>query len=510
MVIDKIVIQKFRGLENVEIPLGRKITVISGHNGTMKTTLLGIIGQGMGITRKEHPLYGIKTIDGYNFRSQFKEKFKLSPILDKAGDHAWDYYISNNDIYSDNNGIFGIKSIIRDKESNEIRFWNKKGKSAGDGYIQCPVVYLSLKRLLPIGEENNIKFSATDLTEEEKKLFKDWYDNIFTIVSEEEYSLKKVSSSNKDTIGIENDIQDIYMTSAGQDNVGKILSTLLSFKRIKEKYPNDYKGGILLIDELEATLHPSAIKKLLNILEKQSEKLNLQIVFTTHNHDLIIKEILGINNKRDYRVIYLTKRGKKIYVEIDPQYKNIVRELYLDFNAYEEPKIKAYCEDDMTLSFLKKILPIEYKRLLDFQKVKLGCDSYLELVKQGFDEFKNSLIFFDADQNGKTKYSNVVALPGEYLPERELYEFFNNLDEDNSFWSNIAGGFSKQICFKNYLNGKDCQAEYYKNWYYENKAYLRKGITMWKNENREKVDKFLADFKNAYNLLAEKNNVDKI
>ncbi len=68
MIIKHAFITKFRALQNVEFDLGKKITAIVGQNGTMKTTVLGILSQTFTIS-KEHKMHGEQTIDGYNFHS---------------------------------------------------------------------------------------------------------------------------------------------------------------------------------------------------------------------------------------------------------------------------------------------------------------------------------------------------------------------------------------------------------------------------------------------------------
>ena len=95
MIIKSIEIEKFRAFEHASFELGKRITVISGRNATQKTTVLGMIGQPFTISSKNHPMYGCKTIDGYNFRSQFREKFKISPEHDIIGEHKWKLYLQN-------------------------------------------------------------------------------------------------------------------------------------------------------------------------------------------------------------------------------------------------------------------------------------------------------------------------------------------------------------------------------------------------------------------------------
>lgn len=48
-----------------------------------------------------------------------------------------------------------------------------------------------------------------------------------------------------------------------------------------------YKGGILAIDEMDATMYPASQVELLKILRKYASKLNLQILFTTHSMSLL-------------------------------------------------------------------------------------------------------------------------------------------------------------------------------------------------------------------------------
>ena len=45
--------------------------------------------------------------------------------------------------------------------------------------------------------------------------------------------------------------------------------------RLHDKYPQQYKGGILAIDEMDATMYPASQVELLKILRKYASKLNL-------------------------------------------------------------------------------------------------------------------------------------------------------------------------------------------------------------------------------------------
>ncbi|MEM7928017.1 AAA family ATPase, partial [Morganella morganii] len=82
------------------------------------------------------------------------------------------------------------------------------------------------------------------------------------------------------------DCYDHESVSVGEDNIGQIVQALFSFRKLKLEYA-DYHGGLLLIDEADAGLFPAAQKRLIEVLENECKKYNLQVVFTTHSPTLI-------------------------------------------------------------------------------------------------------------------------------------------------------------------------------------------------------------------------------
>ncbi|WP_140245464.1 AAA family ATPase, partial [Vibrio parahaemolyticus] len=91
----------------------------------------------------------------------------------------------------------------------------------------------------------------------------------------------------KNTLGISTEHYDWQSNSAGQDNLGKILLALISFKRLKNSFPDNYQGGILAIDEIDATLYPGSQVQLLNLLGSIAKKENVQIIATTHSLQML-------------------------------------------------------------------------------------------------------------------------------------------------------------------------------------------------------------------------------
>lgn len=268
--IQKLHIERFRGFQDVDCELGSQVTVIAGRNGTQKTVLLGILSQPFSITDDENPMKGETPLCGGNYKSAFADKFKFSPVFDKPRTHEWTIYV-------DGNAPFSIESIPRD--SDTIRFWRKGDRDKGSGYLQYPVIYLSLKRLLPIGEDTKLKESDTvKLSAKEIEEFKTLHKKILISLDKLD-TPKYIESTSKNTLGVNTDLYDWRLNSAGQDNLGKIVLALLSFKRLHDKYREAYKGGILAIDELDSALYPASQIKLFEVLRHYSAKYNIQVIF---------------------------------------------------------------------------------------------------------------------------------------------------------------------------------------------------------------------------------------
>lgn len=282
MIIDKIHIAKFHGFNDVGFSLGNNITIIAGQNATQKSTLLGLMSQPFTIN-KESDLYGEKPLCGGTYKSGFSDKFKLSPpVYDKAGDHEWTLsFLTGDEPYT-------VISMWRDqKKTDALRFWKKGSRDKGTGYLPYPVIFLSLKRLIPLAEESTYHIkSDVSLDEKELELFKSYHNDILYCF-DNIIDAKIIDSPNKTTLGLSADKYDWMQNSAGQDNVGKILLALLSFRRLKENHKKSYKGGLLFIDELDATMYPGSQRKLLQVLREYSTRYNIQVVFTTHSLTLL-------------------------------------------------------------------------------------------------------------------------------------------------------------------------------------------------------------------------------
>ena len=508
MIVKKLSVEKFRGFNQIEFELGQNITAIAGQNGTQKTTLLGLISQPFTITEPINPMKVEKPLSGGSYKSGFSDKFKLSPNFDKAKHHEWSLFVEGKE------DAFTVESIDRDKEKGIIRFWQKGDRSKGSGYLQYPVIYLSLHRLFPIGEDKDVKEENDyELTESDISFLNEWYKKILLIPDLKINKFDGLNSKQKRTLGVTTNLYDWRSNSAGQDNLGKILLAILSFKHLSDKYKNDYKGGILVIDEIDVTLYPASQLKLLELLRKISSKYKIQIIFSTHSLTLLeacYNYSIDSKLNNQIKIVYLKREDDFIKIKENFSIDDIKDDLHVTLSNISEEtnKINLYTEDKECEILLKGLIKRNRTSLLDFVQCTMGCDSYLELVKRkvkGFN-FPESIICFDGDvklENKKFKlinsFKNTIVLPGSISPERVLANMLNLEKEASSVWSEIYQGYSKQLCFRDYtieeiLNDR-VKA---KAWFKSQIRYWGKGcskiINIWISKNPDEYKLFLDTF----------------
>lgn len=94
----------------------------------------------------------------------------------------------------------------------------------------------------------------------------------------------------------ENVYRNLFENSLGYNNLIYLATILAEFEGLKENYSSP---RILLIEELEAHLHPQIQIKVLRYLKEQAEKNDIQIIITTHSATIAsatpIENIISFN-----------------------------------------------------------------------------------------------------------------------------------------------------------------------------------------------------------------------
>lgn len=505
MTIKRVEILSFRHLNDLNFDLGKHLTVIAGGNGTGKTSLLGLIAHMFkyGSTQK--------TLLGNRFETRFSNVFRFSSTHDQ--NKSYKYKL----IFNDNTSRDGELRTL-----NEIRGTRYKidvgGRVRGGGKIKRPVIYLSLRRLLPLADEDEkrIQIGTKDLTTKQKDLYKEFYNRIFTTTD----SITPVYTKSyyKSNFAPTSQLFDAHGISAGQDNIGQIILALLSFRALKESSEVEYSGGVLLIDEIDATLYPAAQKNLLKIILEQAKDLDLQIIFTTHSSDILnfLDSRNGSSFKHSTNFVSLTNssgavKSKQGFSELNSLLADLNHEA---LRSIKPKKINFYFEDSESCLFYKNIISntdLGCEKI--YKNLTLSCGTYKTLIQNGFEEFFRSIVVLDGDFKSSFPFNpsnNVVYLPGNERPENIVRSFLESLNEDDSFWSNEYQ-YTKRV-FLQSIDGLPNTRESMKRWFNEQMKYwghdcarlFERWIELNQIESNEIVErtKFIADrvINNFYEL----------
>lgn len=374
----------FRQFKNMNILLGKNITVLAGRNSTGKSTILGVLANSGELKKKDGTTYSNR-----RFRAEFSEIFHGSKKYDASGSDRIQI-----DIVDENDNIIDYRKFRtawqNEKGKDRFRVIPIKFLDGGkktEAKMQIPVSYLGLSRLFPIGEANEekiVKNKINFMDDKQKNWFIEQYKQILslydTVTDISNYSIGETDK--KKGVGIETDKYDYLTNSSGQDNLGQILMAILSFKRLKLQR-EDWTGGLLLIDEIDATLHPAAQKRLIDLLIKEAKINNIQVVVTTHSSDLLKhicnKTVHNSDSKNNnVELYYFTNGNRHLEMRRNPEYSTIENDLLVESMLQNANKVKIYSEDAENRWFIKKLVP-EYLPYVDMLDVKIGCDQLLSL-----------------------------------------------------------------------------------------------------------------------------------
>ena len=508
--IDSIEIEKFRNFKPMTINLGRYITVVSGQNGTGKSTLLGMLGQPFGLVDK-------KDVFGRSMRAKFTDMFKLSPEHDAPGEHIYYVNLRDQDLYQSGAHV-QVKSYKRDGYKLPIRLVTGARRGKGDGNIDYPVIYLGLRRTYPVGEIPNAASTAPLLTVKEVKQLNKWDNAVFLSWRQDDLEPVKLTASTakKATILVNTQSYDYLANSAGQDNLGQILAALLSFGRVKDELGDAYRGGLLLIDELDATLFPASQEALFSLLLSAAIDLEIQVVFTTHSFQLIEQAIAKRGKLNDVQVAYFRRRDDGIELVDSPDMIDVLADLTVKMpDRPKKTKVEVLCEDDEAKWFLKMILPRAVYSKCNVISAGLGCGELGELSIREIPSLSNSLFVVDGDavKNACAKVKNssrLCILPtGVKNPETAIYDTLAELPDNGEFWTSMELGFhySRQMFIRSY---EESHGAYFpddkakrradKSWFKSEKSRGglgengKEAFRQWKSMNQEECDRFVSAF----------------
>jgi AAA15 family ATPase/GTPase len=481
MKFTKLEIHNFRHINRQTIEIGSVMTAIAGQNGTGKSTLLGWIAQASDFKLKN------KTLLDTPYKSKYSEIFRFCP----EKDYNKSYNVSIN--YED--------SLIEETKKMTTRLIETESRYRVDfdgrgTAIDFPVIYLGLKRLIPLATEKNIALQDLQLIGADKNYFAKLSKEIL-FLTRDVIQAEFVKSPNKQIFAMKTNDYGHLGNSAGQDNLGQIISSILSYGRLKNELKENYKGGLLLIDEIDATLYAGSQIKLIEKLFGIAKTLNVQVIFSTHSIEIL--EYLSQKIGEETKINFLTWNNKNAINQVNPNIallKNIIK--VQTGKAKKVEKMPFICEDIVAEQWSKNLLNgTDLKQKIEVIKGPFPDGTLIEMANSKHPIFKSTHFILDGDarinhQNRNTP--KTAILPGQHKPEKVFFDFVYALDDNDEFWD-INNNFTHQTCFGNFSDNN------HKRWFNDesNQRYFGKAgsrlFNRWKKDNNETVENFINDLR---------------
>lgn len=543
----------FRKLQNISLNFAPRITLISGHNGVGKSTILGMLASTSGLTKKNpHKSYfgkffeaNVSEIVYVDYLAEVDAKKKSGTLSEPIATYA----VGDKEVQK-------VCSFTRRGASPRARIvsrtdphvaFSQDGVSFGpDAKFPLPTLFLGMARMLPVGESPESRIQNMPPVKWDKA-DQDFLANLVneiipgsnatsgTVATNRVKLTTKIASHPKYT-------HDIKSVSLGQDSLGAIATALASFHRLKRQQKSGYRGGLLIIDELDAGFHPHALKKLAQALQRVADELSLQIVATTHSPGLI-KAIhpegpFGRRSHGKDAVLYLRNTAKPRH---DPHFglEAILNDMDLVPPQLDPPPpvLQVYFEDDEAKEMFERVTPAEHLQTLgakhgvkiEAMPLGVGCSS-LERLPSKDPYFKSVLIVLDADgKQTQATPPNAIFLPGGtdsigngLSPERTMIQFIRDIieheDDYELLWaspkiSKMSTDNMRELFVGDPSIAITMDRKAAKAWWSSNIAQIRNLnlIEQWAHYNPTKVASYLSQLDEAVKAASrEKRRISRL
>lgn len=528
----------FRKLAQLEIPISPRLTLIAGHNGIGKSTILGLLTNTFGLTD------GPKSYFGEHYYANIE---KIVYLAIEEVDLAQKQITSQPIVTADINGKMIRKrcAMTRRGKERRARVVPRTVERADDdpvgqdAKVPLPTIYLGIRRLASIGEanDNDIAVSTSSMAEDDKAMMIEFVKSVITGVevttNVTEQSIRGVNKKSNQPGYAKHDALAVSM---GQDSLGSIATALASFAKIRREQGESYAGGLLVIDELDVGFHPHAIDRLAKGLKKYAKQLDLQIVATTHSPRLISAiHPDGAGDKRaPDSVIYL------LDTRVPRVAENQALEAILDDMALRDdepakavkPVLGVYLEDEEGKQFFEALMPSTIRTALGrkygvkIKPIGLGVGgSNLVKLPDHDPIFKDRLLIVDADTSIPRKAldrGNTIKLPcpagargTDRSPENVVKNFIRSMitADEGDFREALLGLSVSNPTSDKLLEsffpdntGQSSDRDSSKGWWgeYWPKIKRWKIIEAWISLNATPVEKFRADFELAVSATSKR------
>lgn len=450
---------KLKGLSNVNISFSRGLTAIMGVNGVGKTTVI-------------HALACLYQPDGRGENHKFPE-----------------FFIPNTDALWKGSELNVVNEIEDDTGKRLVlpsRRYSKNFDRWSPRYENRPkrnVYYLGIDTCLPDIEKrtttSRIMYKSKSLADKQSQ----------KVIENSAYILNKEYNYLIDNLYKQSHFMGVELKSglkysalsmgSGEQRIIKIISVMLN----AEAY------SLVLIDEVDLLLHISALRRLLEVVNKIALKKHIQVVFTTHS-----LEVIKMTNIISIQYIVNTRETEQTLV-----FEQITPDLIFNMTGQTCKTLCIYVEDylakQIIVHLIRKNNMSSSVKVVHFGAIENAFTLAASFVLRG-EKLDNILIVTDGDryrhkeekekqiekklsgseEDAKIKRESALTILSEFIlpercsPEQFLHDViircFDRADEIYVAADEINAvcdkhGWIDNICDKLGLNLSDIVSEIY-------------------------------------------------
>jgi predicted ATPase len=373
--LESLAVKNIRGWTGQRVPFEFPIVAIVGENGSGKSTLLQAAACVYRSPNDE--------------RTWFPSEFFPETAWDKIEDAS----ISFNYKQGPNH------------ETGSVRKPTSRWLGQPDR-PERPVSYIDLSRLQPVATRvGYARIAKNKHQEKSARRFTEAQLGRFCEVMGRPYQSARIALSDYDinrpipVLGKGGQEYSGFHQGSGETTVAELLDVDLP------------RYGLILIDEIESSLHPRAQRRLMRDLAEAARIHECQIIISTHSPYILEELPLHARN-------YILETGttKEIVTGVSPQFAMTK----MDDEAH--PECELFVEDESAKTLLAELLSKHARgifprcQIIPFGAANLGLALGMMVVANRFP--RPTIVFLDSDNDAAP---GCVLLPGNDAPERVVF-----------------------------------------------------------------------------------------
>jgi predicted ATPase len=346
-----------------------------------------------------------------------------NPVAGEPDNYASDFFpstaweeVTGVDIgFSYRNGAESKNGLVRKPTSRWLRNPDRP---------QRHVAYIDLSRILPISARVGYKRLANEqFTEERFEAFDKTQVTRTSQIMGRDYGAAKISYVDAEARPVPVLVQGGHSYSGFHQGAGE--TTIAELLRMKIP-----RYSLVLIDEIESSLHPRAQRRLMRDLAARCVENEWQILLTTHS-PYVLEEL---PEEARAQITQTPDGHRSIMYGVSPQFA------MTHMDDRHHPEVDIYVEDLRAMRFLMEILAEKQPDLLrritivPFGGATVGKSLGVMVAERRFP--RPTVVYLDGDMPEATGCS---LLPGSEAPERVVFESLATID-----WAEVAARISRQ------------------------------------------------------------------